>query len=309
MYKQELIDKLLLISPMANLYLFENSGISDFTNLQEGNLDVVYEYCAEICVNDLRSMGLTLDYDQVSWLSKSNMDTILTMRSFFDINNLARLRLHPKFDETVEGVIHNLLEESNLYMNLIEELSKLYPLSTPLHILNATMDRVTYDQAFAKHILAVLGMELPYSEQQEELVIKLTGRVSKHVKDLHRAYRFYTTDGSLDFVPADDYDVDLIHINPLSFGLVLFTEDSYILPEDCSDSEKLLKHITTNKHHIEYWTHSEEQPTKEDVVILALEYFQYPNKVRSVLATLADMGTELATLFEEITTDIKGYFN
>lgn len=308
MYKQELIKRILSCSPMVSISLTDTMGEYDVGNIPESHEDVVYEFCVELLEKDVRSLGLAIDYDGFHPFSKSNVDLLCTLREVWDTFNLLSRRINPKVDEIIDGVFENLLESSNLYVDLVEGLVEVFPMSEKWVMLRNEAHRVTHDQLFSAHVLAIRANDLGTTEQDEVLALALIDRLQEHLRRLDIVYsRLSQEYPELGLTMDEDRDSDLGRINPREYGIALFSQDKYFLPMDVSSSEALLRHVTRNAHHIEYWMHKKGYMEERDAVRLATEYFAYDDEVSRVSALLKEVFDDnLRKTFEDAVHKFKG---
>jgi hypothetical protein len=313
-FKQDVLERAMAVSPGFKDYLAEQTGIIDFAGLPEGDINIGYSKSIGFIEDELHSMGIFL-IGEDQYTERLSVILIITLRELFDTENLLKTCVSESFKDGLQSLVDNMDYDIDMFItNVIERIQALRPLSVSWGVLFSNRFRITCTDAFFKHIVAILEMDVPVDTELLVKASKFSMLVIQHIEDAKLFYEkimtnFVSGESQVAFV-EQKYDVDLNQLPGDALDMYITSDSKYILSRNrVNDVDFIKNHKLSVPHHFEYFI-SRKVTTLTDlqICVLVAEY-AIPNP--SVAYFQSEIEPLLKqTMFDEITiSKIKQFFD
>lgn len=274
-YKQELLDLALAASPGVHTTLVETYGISDFSNMRGGELDMFHMAAMSLIHDDVNAMGMEFAEPINPLENYERMRTLCLLRNLFDRHNLSdRLQASSAILDAFTVVLDNVGDNQDLVLtNLIESCYGLFTLSEDWGFLNQYRFDLVSTPQFILHLNGVIEhSQLVDAEVSRSVFV---AKIAKHVSQVLSVLDII---GGEDMVAlktmAFKYDLGLTSIP--SDTLEFYGIDNVpILQRDggVADTYEVTLHKSTSDHHFEYYSaNAIYTPSDIQLKLLVAEY-------------------------------------
>jgi len=249
-------------SPIIEEFIIYKIGIDTVSDIENSNLKEVFEECIKLLIEELEELGIIINdtSDITSNIIKCKVSVVL--REMFDKKNINNTINSSK---DLKNYINDYISsgdytEDTFITGLIEFIHESYKLSLNWEFLNNNKYIFSNDDAFIKHIKAIMENDYSITENDSLKLAKYTEAIYNHVEDVKNNIKLildnYKPFSTIDFNSFDfkNYDVDLSNI-PLEYvDMYLDESDPHpVSTENNVDIDFIKEHKEKNQHHFDYY--------------------------------------------------------